>query len=106
MYTCQCRITAVSIQPTCLHTTHCPYIACTCIYAAVHITHRCSGDFNQAKQTKDAMGLPPLSQKAISANLPGDLTDMERAVAASPGMFGRIWYGQGLAFDEAYQILM
>ena len=66
----------------------------------------CSGDFNQAKQSKYAMGLPPLSQRAISASLPNDLTDMERAVAASPGMFGRIWCGQGLAFDEAYQILM
>ena len=35
-----------------------------------------------------------------------DLTDAERAVAAQPGMFGRINFGQGNCFDEAYQILM
>ena len=34
-----------------------------------------------------------------------NITDAERAVALAPGMYGRIWYGQGLAFDEAYMIL-
>ena len=50
------------------------------------------------------MSLPGLTEAAIS-QLMGDITEAERAVAAQPGMYGRIWYGQGLAFDEAYQIL-
>ena len=33
------------------------------------------------------------------------ITDAELAIANAPGMYGRIWYGQGLAFDEAYMIL-
>ena len=66
---------------------------------------RCSGDFTQAKQTKYAQALPGLSTRAIGEHLPADLTDAERAVAEQPGMYGRIWYGQGLCFDEAYQIL-
>ena len=68
-------------------------------------TCRCSGDFTQAKQTKYAQALPGLSSRAISEHLPADLTEAERAVAEQPGMYGRIWYGQGLCFDEAYQIL-
>ena len=51
------------------------------------------------------MGLPGLPEKVISAALADNITDAERAIAAAPGMYGRIWYGQGLAFDEAYQIL-
>ena len=51
------------------------------------------------------MGLPPLPDKVIAESLATNITDAERAVAAAPGMYGRIWYGQGLAFDEAYQIL-
>ena len=50
------------------------------------------------------MSLPGLTETAIS-QLMDDITEAERAVAAQPGMYGRIWYGQGLAFDEAYQIL-
>lgn len=68
-------------------------------------TDRCSGDFSQAKATKYSMNLPPLSAKAISETLADELTEAERAVAAQPGMYGRIWFGQALAFDEAYQIL-
>ena len=37
---------------------------------------------------------------------PSGLTDAERAVAAQPGMYGRINFGQGNCFDEAYQIMM
>ena len=66
---------------------------------------RCSGDFTQAKQTKYAQALPGLSTRAIGEHLPAELTDAERAVAEQPGVYGRIWYGQGLCFDEAYQIL-
>ena len=69
---------------------------CTC--------RRCSGDFSQVKQSKYLMSLPGLTETAIS-QLMDDITEAERAVAAQPGMYGRIWYGQGLAFDEAYQIL-
>ena len=66
---------------------------------------RCSGDFSQVKSSKYIMGLPPLPEKVISERLANNITEAERAIAAAPGMYGRIWYGQGLAFDEAYQIL-
>ena len=68
-------------------------------------SHRCSGDFSQYQQTKYCMSLPGLPAKVIDKVLP-DITDAERAVAAQPGMFGRINFGQGNCFDEAYQILM
>ena len=71
--------------------------------------NRCSGDFSQYQQTKYCMSLPGLPSKVIdklaTSGLPG-LTEAERAVAAQPGMFGRITFAQALAFDEAYQILM
>ena len=51
------------------------------------------------------MTLPALPSSVIRDSLWNDITDAERAVAAQPGMYGRIWFGQGLAFDEAYQIL-
>ena len=43
--------------------------------------------------------------EVIARLLPKDLTDVEHAIASQPGMYGRLWFGQGLAFDEAYQIL-
>ena len=76
----------------------CPIVCGMC-------TDRCSGDFSQAKATKYSMNVPGLSSKAISDALADDITEAERAVAAQPGMYGRIWFGQALAFDEAYQIL-
>ena len=85
-----------------------------CIASLTHLVYivacgmcidRCSGDFSQSKATKYNMNLPPLSAKVIAETLAGDITEAERAVAAQPGMFGRIWFGQALAFDEAYQIL-
>ena len=66
---------------------------------------RCSGDFSQAKATKYSMNLPGLTARSITDTLDDDVTEAERAVAAQPGMYGRIWFGQALAFDEAYQIL-
>ena len=78
------------------------YVSHTPISAVVY---RCSGDFSQCKQTKYVMGLPGLTEQTIREQLMADINEMERAVAAAPGMYGRIWYGQGLAFDEAYQIL-
>ena len=85
------------------------HIACH-IYGLVHRGHtvcvvRCSGDFSQVKPSKYIMGLPPLPDKIIAESLAANITEAERRVAAAPGMYGRIWYGQGLAFDEAYQIL-
>ena len=94
----------------CLHCTHTPArmvfrIVDSIPFCLLSYAHRCSGDFSQSKQTNYSMGLPPMSQKAIAEQLPTDLTDSERAVASQAGMYGRIWYGQGLAFDEPYQIL-
>ena len=45
------------------------------------------------------------SAQVIDQLLPNLSTD-ERKLAKEPGMGGRIWFGQGLVFDEAYGILM
>ena len=45
------------------------------------------------------------THQSIASLLPSDLTDPELEMAKQPGMYGRVWFGQGLAFDEAYQIL-
>ena len=50
------------------------------------------------------MSLPGLPGKFIDRVLP-DLSEAERAIAAQPGMFGRVNFSQGNAFDEAYQVL-
>ena len=68
-------------------------------------TVRCSGDFPQCKITKYTMGLPGLPASVIAQKLPGNITEQEEAIAAGAGMYGRMWLGQSLAFDEAYQIL-
>ena len=74
---------------------------CMCAICSV----RCSGDFPTSKITKYTMGLPGLPDKVIAEKLPGNVTKEEEAIAAGPGMYGRMWLGQSLAFDEAYQIL-
>ena len=91
----RCRLTAYCI----FHIMH--RIQC------VHVTHiaRCSGDFPQVKISKYTMGLPPLPEKVVAEKLGAGVTDQETAVASGPWMYGRIWLGQCLAFDEAYQIL-
>ena len=71
---------------------------------AVYIT-RCSGDFPQVKISKYTMGLPGLPEKVVVEKLGGNVTKEENALATGPGMYGRIWLGQSLAFDEAFQIL-
>ena len=71
--------------------------------SAVYIT-RCSGGVPQVKISKYTMGLPGLPEKVVNEKLP-DATKEENALATGPGMYGRIWLGQSLAFDEAYQIL-
>ena len=68
-------------------------------------TARCSGDFPQCKISKSTMGLPVLPEKMNAEKLLGNVTNEEGAIAAGPGMYGRMWLGQSLAFDEAYQIL-
>ena len=45
------------------------------------------------------------THQSIASLLPSDLSEPELEMAKQPGMYGRVWYGQGLAFDEAYQIL-
>ena len=45
------------------------------------------------------------SAQVIDQLLP-NLNADERKLAKEPGMGGRIWFGQGLVFDEAYGILM
>ena len=67
-------------------------------------TARCSGDFPQVKMSKYTMGLPGLPDKVIDKSLP-TATKQEASLASGPGMYGRVWLGQSLAFDEAYQIL-
>ena len=74
----------------------------------VHVLCECpreAGDFSQCKQTKYNMTLPGLSASVMRDQLWADITEAERAVAHQPGMYGRIWYGHGLVFDEANQIL-
>ena len=73
----------------------------------MHVIHtvRCSGGFPQCKISKYTMGLPGLPDKVVAEKLPAALTKEDGAIAAGPGMYGRMWLGQSLAFDEAYQIL-
>ena len=81
---------------------------CVCVGVRVYRSYtctRCSGEFPQLKQTKYLMSLPALSEAYIAANLPGDCNEREKYILGQPGMFGRLWFGQALAFDEAYQIL-
>ena len=43
--------------------------------------------------------------RQVVDQLMDNVTEAEREIAKAPGMFGRVWYGQGLAFDEACMIL-
>jgi hypothetical protein len=68
------------------------------------VRERCAGDCPAVRQTKIAMSLPGLGKQVMdrdfkSLNLP------ERAMAVKPGMSGRVWFGQGLLYDEVYQFL-
>ena len=51
------------------------------------------------------MSLPALLDAWIAASLPGDLNEREKYMPGQTGMFGRLWFGQALAFDDAYLIL-
>ena len=65
---------------------------------------RCAGDFMQTKFTKKGGKFPALSTDAVKEKLPG-ATDAEIKMAGRSGMQGRLYFGQGLIFDEAYDIL-
>ena len=47
-----------------------------------------------------------IASAQVIAQLLPNLSADERKLAKEPGMGGRIWFGQGLVFDEAYGILM
>ena len=65
---------------------------------------RCSGDVAQVRQTKGSLKLPGLSQESVARDY-SDFNELEKALATRPGMTGRIWFGQGLVYDEIYQLL-
>ena len=69
------------------------------------IQERASGDFSVTKQTKYIAQLPSLPERIVDERLPM-LNPREVQVAREVGMTGRIWDGQSMVFDEAYQILM
>ena len=64
---------------------------------------RCSGDFDQMKQSKRVRSLPALSPQAASA-IDG-LTAHEKEMTQQPGMAGRVDFSTGLIFDEVYGFL-
>ena len=68
------------------------------------VRERCAGDCHAVRQTKAVQRLPGLSEDTIRKDL-NHLNTAEQALAAKPGMQGRIWYGQGLIYDEVYQFL-
>jgi hypothetical protein len=68
------------------------------------VRERCAGDCPVVKQSRLVQRLPGLYSDAIDRECPG-LNTAERAMAASAGMNGRIWFGQGLVYDEVYGFL-
>jgi hypothetical protein len=56
------------------------------------------------RQSKAAQKLPGVNEATMNQDL-NYLNQAERAVAAKPGMQGRIWFGQGLVYDVVYQLL-
>jgi hypothetical protein len=68
------------------------------------VRERCAGDCNMVRQTKVVQKLPALNPATIQNELM-HLNEVERVMAAKPGMQGRIWYGSGLVYDEVYQFL-
>ena len=68
------------------------------------IRERCAGDCHIVRQTKATQKLPGLFDDIVTKELK-HLNPAERGMAVKPGMQGRIWFGQGLIFDEVYQFL-
>lgn len=68
------------------------------------VRERCAGDCPTVRQTKTVMKMPGLTSSALANDCPG-LNTAEKAMAVSAGMEGRVWFGQGLVYDEVYQFL-
>jgi len=65
---------------------------------------RCAGNCNLVFQTKSVEKLPALTTEFLDRNVAG-LNTAERALMSQPGLMGRLWFGQGLIYDEIYQLL-
>ena len=68
------------------------------------VRERCAGDVAQVKQTKAIAKLPGLRPAYVTEHL-NSLNMAEKAVCQQGGMAGRIWFGQGLVYDEIYGLL-
>ena len=68
------------------------------------VRERCAGDCPSVRQTKVVQKLPSLRADNINQDCPG-LNAAEKEMAIKPGMQGRVWFGQGLLYDEVYQFL-
>ena len=68
------------------------------------VRERCAGDCPSVRQTKVVQKLPSLRVDNINQDCPG-LNAAEKEMAIKPGMQGRVWFGQGLLYDEVYQFL-
>ena len=68
------------------------------------VRERCAGDCPSVRQTKVVQKLPSLRADNINQDCPG-LNAAEKEMAIKPGMQGRVWFGQGLLYDEVYQVL-
>lgn len=69
------------------------------------VRERCAGDVAQVHQTKQLAKLPPLSHQYVVENFAEQLSLAEKALCYSPGMAGRLWFSQGLIYDEIYGLL-
>ncbi|CAK0797938.1 unnamed protein product, partial [Prorocentrum cordatum] len=69
------------------------------------VRERCAGDFSVAHQTKAVVRLPSIQPEYLERAGLGDLDIAGKAMATQSGMHGRVWYGQGLVYDEIYQFL-
>lgn len=56
------------------------------------------------RQTKGVQKVPGLGHATVGKECPG-LNAVETAMASKPGLQGRIWFGQGLLYDEVHQLL-
>jgi hypothetical protein len=68
------------------------------------VRERCAGDFCIVKQTKGLQKLPCLDPGYVQREMK-DLNEAEKAIAFQFGMRGRPWFGNGLVYDEIYQLL-
>ena len=69
------------------------------------VRERCAGDYSIVRQTKGVMKLPAMGADWLAGSPLADLDPAEKAMATQSGMRGRIWFEQGLVYDEVYQFL-